>query len=434
MIYFIILGIIIFLNIRKESILNFNSFFIVSILYFISYVIVPLFFLNTEIPYDYNKHWVDLFTYNFLYSNKIIEIAFFALIGYLLFSMGYRLINFKKKELFIPNSAQNKKLINASIILLFFGVSSFLIYLSSLGSIVQGYLSNNRMLFEDDKVEITSNVSYLRMFSKLIISSTYLLWGLSKDNKNNKTVKALLYIGIFSSISYLFYSSGRLSIIMFFFTFLLAEFIRINKISFPKIGLITSFAIFVTLFGKSLFRIFIYDNSLERSFERMAESSSSLTPLFDFLGEFSFPLYGFSNAIETNSEWLLFKDAIFWFTYIFPASLFPTIENTSLQNTRNLIGNYVTSANYPSDILTYGYLNMGIFGVIITPILFGIICKWVDSFKRKGYSNVSTIFTIAFAFSISFRVLYFDAKHFFKGSFYLLSVIVLVYLITRKRK
>src|SRR5690606_4050792 len=150
----------------------------------------------------------------------------------------------------------------------------------------------------------------------------------------------------FCSFLYLFYSSGRLSLITYLFTFVVADSIVKGQIPYFKIAVATGIAGFITLFGKSHFRIFIYEDALEGSYERM-EQDSFMIPFLDFIGEFSFPFLSFVRALDIESGWLYFKDMIFWFTYALPARFFPIIESTSLQNTKNLLGETSVVAEVP---------------------------------------------------------------------------------------
>lgn len=415
---------------RMKKLKDINSFNIAISLIFICFGLVPLVLNFVDIPNYYNKGWLRTFSPQYLNKGDYSTAMIYSLIGYIVYISSYKLSFFKSKEFKVLTNKQLKYLTYFGVFLLFLGVFSFLVYLKSLGSIVGGYLANNRMLFEADKVDVTSSVSFLKKFSSLIIYATYILWGLKSVNKSKLNL-VLYYIGLIASVAYLFYTAGRMSLIVFMATIIITSFTLESKGSLIKTSMLGIVAIFIMLFGKSIFQIFLYDDALDRSFNRIQSGDPATIALLDFVGEFSFPIVSFIAALDIKTDWLLFKDFIFSFTYMLPAGLLPNVESTALQNTRNVLGIDRNIEGIPSDIFTYGYLNLGIVGAMITPVFFGVFCKWVDSHKRTINNPLLSILLVSISITIGFRVMYFDPKHLLKGSFSLLLTIALVYLIVR---
>lgn len=411
-----------------KNLKDINSFNVAIFLIFICFGLVPLVLAFLDIPYYYNKGWVYTFSPQYLSKDDFLTVMIYSLIGYIIYIVSYKLSFFKSKEFKVLNNKQLKYLTYFGIALLFLGVFSFLVYLNSLGSIVGGYLANNRMLFEGDRVDVTSSVSFLKKFSSLIIYSTYILWGLKSVNKS-KINLFFYYIGLIASVAYLFYTAGRMSLIVFMATIMITSLTLESKRSLIKTSILGVVVIFIMLFGKSIFQIFLYDDALDRSFDRIQDGDPATIALLDFVGEFSFPVVSFIAALDKKTDWLLFKDFFFSFTYMLPAGLLPSIESTALQNTKNVLGIDRDIEGIPSDIFTYGYLNLGIVGVMITPVFFGIFCKWLDSYKRTINNPLLSILLVSISITIGFRVMYFDPKHLLKGSFSLILTIALVYLI-----
>lgn len=426
MVYSIILIFVIAFCIRKERVLNFSNFFLASILYLICFAIFPLLFVYVDLPYNYTKGWVRFINIDPEHDRHIINLScLLGLLGYLLFTLGYKVFKFKSKELISFKPKQKTLILYFSTFIFFVGMLSFIVYLNSLGSIVSGFFMNNRMLHEDDRVDVDSSVSFLFVFSKIIIASSYVQWANMKINKS-RAVTVIFWISLLVSFLYLFRSSGRLSVITFIFTFGLAEAIYNRRVPTLKLVILVLIAGFFTLFGKSIFSMFLYEDALDRTYSRYTEGDEFLFPLLDFFGEFSFPFLSLTTNLNMDIDWLWFKDLIFWFTYALPAGLFPTVLNTSYFNTVNVLGPSIDKAGVPSDILSYGYLNLGFLGIIFVTFCFGIVCRWLDSFQRVNTNPLSSIMTIGLTFIMAFRIMYFDPKHLFKGSFYFYFVLLLI--------
>src|SRR5690606_39409238 len=60
----------------------------------------------------------------------------------------------------------------------------------------------------------------------------------------------------------------------------------------------------------------------------------------------------------------------------------------------------VQTCALPIYVVTYGLLNLGFLGVILIAFAFGILCKYIDSYQRKGAPALSIIVIIALIFIV----------------------------------
>src|SRR5690606_26987031 len=129
-----------------------------------------------------------------------------------------------------------------------------------------------------------------------------------------------------------------------------------------------------------------------------------------------------------------FIDIIQFPLYILTRRIFPVtpVETTIEVNTMNILG--IPGGIMPPDIVTYGLLNLGMVGVILIAFSFGVLCKYIDSYQRKGAPALSIIVIIALIFIVGFRVMYFNPKQLTTGYFYFFMTLAVIRWLKPKKK
>lgn len=429
----ILFVIMVIFAIRKERILNFSSFFLASILYLIIYGVVPFVISTVEIPSYYTgplaflNHPPEEFEKHYYFATSL------AFISFLFYWVGYRFSFFKSRYFFQRYYERNntRRLYKVVIAIFIVGFLFLLLYIALFGSIYNMLLANTRMAYGGNaEVEVESPYLFLIILAKVIIFCSYLYWGLKRIDGSSKL---LFYVSLILALFLLFRFSGRMIFMTYLATFVLSDFLLKQRIPKIKMLITAAVAVFVILFGNALFKSVLYEDAFERRQQYYADKDVFLTPFLDVISGFSFPYRNMLHYYKYHN-WEYFVDMIQFPLYILPRKIIPIspLDTTIEVNTMNILG--VKGGIMPPDIVTYGYLNFGLLGVIITAFLFGVLCKYIDSFQRKNVPAISVVVYVALVFIVAFRVMYFNPKQFSTGYFYFFVSLIIIHLFRPKAK
>lgn len=416
--YIIIFILFIVFAIRKEKILDFSSFLLASCLYIICYGIVPLVILWVDVPNSYTGPMGNIAYDPVVHRYRYFNASTLAFISYLCFWFGYRITTFKQKALFHTyfDSHNVKKLYKITKWIFLSGAVFLILYIMLFGSISNMLLANKRMAYGGEtEVEVESPYLFLIILAKIVIFSSYMFWGLK--NVKDIRLKKYFYISLLISLFILFRFSGRMILMTFIATFMLSNFILKQKLPKLKFVILAALGGFVILFGNAVFKSFLYEDAFSRRQEYYSNADPVLTPFLDIISGFSFPYRNLLHYYE-YSGFGYFMDMVQFPLYILPRRIIPIrpVETTIEVNTMNILG--IPGGIMPPDVVTYGLLNLGILGVILTAFAFGVLCKYIDSYQRKGAPALSIIVITALIFIVGFRVMYFNPKQLVSGYFY----------------
>lgn len=430
--YIIIFILFIVFAIRKEKILDFSSFLLVSCLYIMCYGIVPLVILWVDVPTSYTGPMGNIAYDPVVHKYRYFHASTLAFISYLFFLFGYRVSTFKKKALFHTylNSHNVKKLYKITKWIFLIGMAFLILYIMLFGSISNMLLANKRMAYGGEaEVEIDSPFLFLILLAKVIIFCSYMFWGMKKISDGK--VKTLFYLSLLLSLFLLFRFSGRMILMTFIAAFVLSSFILKQKLPKLKFVILAALGGLVILFGNAMFKSFLYEDAFSRRQEYYSNADPVLTPFLDIIGGFSFPYRNLLHYYE-YSDFSYFIDMVQFPLYILPRRIIPIrpVETTIEVNTMNILG--IPGGIMPPDIVTYGLLNLGILGVILIAFAFGILCKYIDSYQRKGAPALSVIVIVALIFIVGFRMMYFNPKQLTSGSFYFFISLAIIRLLKPK--
>lgn len=436
----ILLGILIiaFEFLRKKSKLI-DIVAIFNLLFFICYVISPIcgyFMLRNWQDYSVMRYTIkgaDYISSSFFYTGITI------IVSYLVFILVYTFYtpNFRNKFLntIFVEKIQQQRIFKYALFI--FGISFISVLISSLssGGLVNWIVANPRLYFTDEADSVKASSWGLDKLTQLMLFSCYLFWGLYKisSNKQNQDSKGLinrnlvllfLIISFFFSAAVAIHSGGRLFFFKFFATFLIAQmYLNRKSISLLKVGSLVIFGGIIALYGRLVFKYFIYKDFVEDTLSGIDDTLSS--KFFGFINNYTYAFNSANNNIKYGSDNIhLFGDLFTWPFEFFPPSIRPDgLPYTTKINTFRLM-DLKDQGIIPSDFISYGIINGHVVGVLIVSALFAIVVKILNSYSYKINNAVAAILFVAMAFVIGFRVMYFDPAHLFKGSFDLIAGLI----------
>jgi hypothetical protein len=99
-------------------------------------------------------------------------------------------------------------------------------------------------------------------------------------------------------------------------------------------------------------------------------------------------------------------------------------------NTVSIIGT-IGQGEIPVDLVTLGYFNAGVMGVIITAVFYGLLIGWMDLAFRAGRNSVIYTLRIAWiVFMATVGLIYADPVNVFRDGLYLILPTSIVIMLT----
>ena len=385
---------------KLKKIKKFNSYMIALGMYTIIYGILPLMLLLFKDLKGY-----EFITYNIQFDYEgmisLMYSSILSLLGFLFLIMGYESKVFFKKE------KEKEKKYNKIIGLtawtsLAIGILSFLLWAKAYGSINNLIKLANavRAGFSD----IVNSFAFFKHPTRIVLFSCLFFFTIIQEEKRMSIKKIGFYIGFFISFyfSYLFLmaSDGRLTMVLFLISFVWIKFGN-KKYKFPikslfRFGIVALIALVLLKYMDSI-TYFI-------KFGEWRDVPSSLVN--KILEELYFIPQSIQTAILSREEqkigFTIVDDII---TGIF--SWVPTkFKPDGFQDVWN-INTYLTYrydgfGQRPCSLISQGYYDLGIFGVIFLSFLLGKLFKSVDRLNesknifKKSIGAYITIFNVIY--------------------------------------
>ena len=421
-IYFLI-GIYIITNLKKKNKKNnfIGSYSGITFGILLYYIVVPIIVImngkeiTNQFPQD--EKFITGKT-----SWELIFPAILVLIGFFIFNCAYNQSNRNNENIIIEFS--DKKTINISIAIGFFtlivGGISLLAYFMALGGIKQAfsYAEIFRSFGTDRSNYVSGIFAVLIIPARLVTVAPLVFYLLIKEKQigNKYIFKICFVISFILAIMYYIFNAGRAPLICFLLSFAL---IYIYKFIKKPWKLIIIIAIF------SLPLLDVLD-----SFSLYLQQGTWKEININYISYIHQFMYPFKNTINMMNITDIYgfrfgKDFITSIIGMIPGINFPaSYENTSL-----FYGgiNWRTTGGTPNDLLTFSYIEFGIFGI---PLLFGIIGYLLGKVDKatKLIPNkvIKILLSSAMAVHIFTIVANADFISFVRGGFILIFLTIII--------
>lgn len=326
------------------------------------------------------------------YTALDIIIYYFCINLFLwLFIKVFRLISDKKyiniSSIFM--SEENSKfgdkksdqLYIATILLFVVGICSDFLYCRAYGGYL-GYLEYSSFIRSGITDLVKNRWSFLIVFRDCVIISSYLLYSQIKDNGSIKITRMVLFVMSFIySLLILYANKGRLTFIIYIAVFLITFYIDKRKNKYIRLNsiLLAMAMLVVAMFGVS----WISD---------LVGRSSAFSVWESFCNEVAFVFANFKSLLNEMSmdDARLFLDIISYPMFLIPSSIWRKFMPETASDILTIMingekkGQGTVFGETPIDAISIGYLQLGIIGVCVFAIFFGVIAA-------KLYNRVSKI-------------------------------------------
>lgn len=398
MLAFTYLGLIIFILFievirKKETSFDFLSLF--SLVFTLCYPL-PAFLLS-----------VGLGTSELMIAGKVYNgdlpttVAIF--LGYLVVVIGFSsssAIALGKNIHIQPRTEQ--VLILLAIVLLLVGCGSIQIYSQQYGGLSVALSKTILIRSSAASVGESGNLLFFKHLMFFTYFSSYLLGGFVFNKKilrGNLLIYFLLFNTFIASVVISFIASilgsSRASLIYYLVGFYLVYILKSKKIfSVATIPILIGIALFL-VYGKTFFfSLTALPDGLDavvarfvKSINSPASSSSEGFNFYQFLANFSFPLYSLETSLNTNYQPRLFIDLINGFLSLIPERVFniDKAPNISYYNTLYLA--QTDAYEIPAGFLAFGIYSMSWLGLVIVCFIYGWVGRYLQTiFNSYMYS------------------------------------------------
>ncbi|CDO03671.1 hypothetical protein BN988_02189 [Oceanobacillus picturae] len=365
-------------------------------------------------------------------NEPYLYISIVILIGYICMLLGYFLSNpYKryKQKFYIPR--RYLKYVAFSLLL----VSSFCVFyfFVSMGGFINSFKYIEAI--RAGNINIPGPI-FLLLPVSIVSFLIYLSFQLDKVNIFSINFLFLL-ISLINSIYYLLIFGGRLPIALFILIIPMYIMERKGKWGFKNLFLIFIVGVLSLNYLDSLFKL------LSQSSDDIAVKSV-LDNIPRLIAQFSFPYINTLHVHDftySNIEFRYFIDLISWIINYLPSNIASVIGLDQITpsytlNTENHLmfdPSNKTAGGVPTDIVTFGYYQFSIVGVIIITFLFGLLVSWFDRFFNNSHqSTFITLAKIRLFQVISFYPMYADIEAFMRRRIDVVLIIVLLVLFSKK--
>ncbi len=326
------------------------------------------------------------------------------------------------------NEYKEQHYFHLAILLFVIGLVCDVLYLRAYGSYANYLLYSGAL--RSGVITVNNPFSFLVTFRKCINISSYVFFSqLFNRSLNIKITFVLFCVSFFFAFRVMYADKGRLSMIIYVLVLLIfAVSHRTQKLTHINGKIIRIGSIILIIF---LVSCFVIGNLLNRN--------SSDNIILEIVEEFSFPFVNFAKVIESFS----FDNARFFIdTLLFPVFLLPSrlwqvqwnIHTASEYTTVLLVGSAKGDngimGEMPIDLVSLSYIQFGILGIVIIPILFALLfCKAYEFIKKIKEPRCSDILSIYVVISFGIETIFYaDPQHIIRRLFGLIVFVLLMHL------
>jgi len=359
-----------------------------------------------------------------------------TVIGYLAMNFGYAI---KQRTPKTHTVLGNNKVLLTSFICVCFGTVAFYLFASAFGGVDR--LMEQAEWIRAGVVLPTKNIAFFKHFVPLAFLSSYLTFNLLIRKQVCGVKKLITYILFAASVVvsslYLQANDGRLMLAFYcflFFLFIISYNYEEKKIPIRKL------LIWLILAGVILSVVLFNAETILHSFrgtEPLGDSSNEATEGDVLRKEFSFIVAGQQGAIEQcfsgEGKLMIINDLVNGLFAWLPTSLKPIRLMSVWEYNTQLITPGATGTN-PTTIVAQSVYDLGILGILIIPLLFGVLVKKVERILESYPDSLfaKTVY-IVLGFFLCRATTYFSLYSIMITTFFIFLGIV-IYAILRRIK
>ncbi|MEK4251408.1 O-antigen polymerase [Paenibacillus sp. FSL W7-1287] len=429
---FILLFITLFEIVRKkEGIFDFLTF--INLIFILLYSIAPMYmyFFNDHLTWSVLRR-TDIHSTSFLLGELMALIFYVVMISCYYFANKLKLTKkLRSRASVIYREAKVRDFFLASVVLFIIGVTTWYIYMQSLGGYSE-YMRLGELLRNDGSV-VQTPLAFFKHFNSLLFISGFLFFSLIKETKGMKKAIVLLLFVISTILSFiiLFQNSGRITLLLFIITIPLALMLRRNKVRVFTLFSLGALFLVLVLFGDQILKI-----GQDTSYTTVTKTKIEI--LDSVIREFAFPYNNLGNLIPLFPNYFDFRyglpDITGAILQFIPSRLvsFDFLNNQTVsQFNTTLYNNY---GQIPIDLVSFGYISFGIAGVILLASIFGVFIRFVESFFSYKESLIACIFYVCFMLQAALAVVYGDPHQVVFSNFKYVFSLILIAIIVRVPK
>ena len=333
--------------------------------------------------------------------------------------------NFKPRTLVKSN---NSRIAVISWIMLIAAIFSYYVYASGYGGFTNllkfaPLIRSGRF----DLIEIDNPWTFLSRVGSFAFFSSFVFFGLFLHKLKHKGAKTLDFVGFLISFAvsfFILYSwLGRIALVSYLLVFPIGYLIFKYGFSFRFFLWLSIIVVMVVFVAIPYMNVFLKRGTPVQDIQEF------------YTKEMSFPYVSFIAQLK-NSTYRNMKDILMIPLYILPDSIFKdslNLDTSSDVNTMRikgaLKGQDNVSGEIPADILTFSFMQGGIFGLFAVGILLGICLLFLDSFISKLPAGISEVlYAYAIINCAVLLIPYGDPRHFVLENIYFIFGMLALYV------
>ncbi|MGY3823948.1 O-antigen polymerase [Acinetobacter haemolyticus] len=298
--------------------------------------------------------------------------------------LGTLIMRSKKFKIEMDFSA--KQVRKTSLIIFLVGLFSLLFFIKSYGGLeyVLSNMSQIRSGTDDNKNYLAA---FVASFSKYINLSFMIMLAFIFYKKQVKKIDYLFFVIIsFFALFSIYLSAGREAGIAFLISILVVYLSIHKKIPILATSIFAFIAFIYILFGKT----FLFALNNENFDKDVFFENDFLITLYDsyniIVSEFSHQYLSLINFMQYDYNFRYLGDYVYWVFKPFKLLGFDIPDSISYFNTYIVYG--VWDSEIPPGAVAFGYLQLGIIGVILHGFILGIFFRFFDiMFRAKSQEN-----------------------------------------------
>ncbi len=390
--YLILLVLIAFIEIARKKSYRFD-FLTLFHFYFALMYALSAFLL----AFDYNAAGNSQLSY----SNSI-QTVLAIFVGYFLVVIGFYAKSAQKlaNNIIIKARINNLSVFVYAVFLLLFSCLAIYVYSSQYGGVLQTIASTTARRSQAIEAEGSGGLVFFGRLTLFSVLSSYLL-GSFIFIKKQQQVKSFIYITITYSmfifsvtvaIIAITITGGRSYLLNYLLGFYLIYLIKSKRVSWLLIGIIACFGSLFLFYGKPFFFSLTalpdgYEAVIEKFYETI-DADSDEVGFYNFMKNFTFPVYSLDAAFGKDYPIRWFADFIYGFLTLIPDRLLGTEPPETIvnYNSRLILGH--NDFQIPVGFLAFGIYSLWWPGLIIVCWAYGWIGRYLQTILEKRLHDI----------------------------------------------